>query len=308
MQINIGDIWASSIELRHRQFLEDILSRSLPARSPIMNQLLFRHAGKLAVSRPHVLREVIGDIEFLKSAYSKQERADFDSDCKKLFDYDRFSTKGSNRWNVYSLCMESKYRLCPYCQQSLAVTIYRDRKSKALRPTLDHFYPKHKFPYLALSLYNLVPSCYSCNSSLKGASDFYAKPHLHPYEDDEVICYDLDIELYIDHRRKGGATPTPKVTMREVSRSHPLYAQAQRSLKTFLAQDRLEICEPEINTFIETLLAYSEERLDEINRTILSLSLWPLSEESALGFSRTNYKNEWLGALKRDLYDISWRR
>ncbi|CUV65538.1 conserved hypothetical protein [Sulfurovum sp. enrichment culture clone C5] len=31
--------------------------------------------------------------------------------------------------------------------------------------TLDHFMDKGTYPYLALSLYNLVPSCYVCNSS-----------------------------------------------------------------------------------------------------------------------------------------------
>lgn len=33
--------------------------------------------------------------------------------------------------------------------------------------TLDHYYDKSNYPYLALSLYNLIPSCYTCNSKLK---------------------------------------------------------------------------------------------------------------------------------------------
>lgn len=33
--------------------------------------------------------------------------------------------------------------------------------------TLDHVIDKGKHPYLALSLFNLVPSCYTCNSKLK---------------------------------------------------------------------------------------------------------------------------------------------
>ncbi len=34
--------------------------------------------------------------------------------------------------------------------------------------TLDHYIDKGKYPYLALSLYNLIPSCYTCNSKVKG--------------------------------------------------------------------------------------------------------------------------------------------
>ncbi|WP_276967728.1 hypothetical protein [Chryseobacterium sp.] len=38
--------------------------------------------------------------------------------------------------------------------------------------TLDHFIPKGKFPFLSVSIYNLIPSCYSCNSKFKGQKDF----------------------------------------------------------------------------------------------------------------------------------------
>ncbi|WP_298157165.1 hypothetical protein [Flavobacterium sp.] len=38
--------------------------------------------------------------------------------------------------------------------------------------TLDHFLPQYNFQYLSLSLYNLIPSCYSCNSKFKGIKEF----------------------------------------------------------------------------------------------------------------------------------------
>ena len=37
--------------------------------------------------------------------------------------------------------------------------------------TLDHYIDKGKYPFLALSLYNLIPSCYTCNSKVKGADE-----------------------------------------------------------------------------------------------------------------------------------------
>jgi len=37
--------------------------------------------------------------------------------------------------------------------------------------TLDHFIGKGDYPYLALSLYNLIPSCYTCNSKVKGKNE-----------------------------------------------------------------------------------------------------------------------------------------
>lgn len=38
--------------------------------------------------------------------------------------------------------------------------------------TLDHILPKSKYPYLSVSLFNLIPSCYSCNSKFKGTKEF----------------------------------------------------------------------------------------------------------------------------------------
>lgn len=38
--------------------------------------------------------------------------------------------------------------------------------------TLDHVFPQSQYQYLSLCLYNLIPSCYSCNSKFKGKREF----------------------------------------------------------------------------------------------------------------------------------------
>lgn len=40
--------------------------------------------------------------------------------------------------------------------------------------TLDHLLPQSEYPYLSLSLFNLVPSCYNCNSKLKNDKKIYS--------------------------------------------------------------------------------------------------------------------------------------
>lgn len=52
-----------------------------------------------------------------------------------------------------------------------------------MRSALDHFYCRTYFPYLGLSLYNLVPSCTRCNSSLKGRRVMRPAKIIHPYLD-----------------------------------------------------------------------------------------------------------------------------
>ena len=48
--------------------------------------------------------------------------------------------------------------------------------------TLEHYYPKAKFPHLSLSFYNLIPSCSTCNSKFGGTSEHIGKI-VHPYYD-----------------------------------------------------------------------------------------------------------------------------
>lgn len=58
--------------------------------------------------------------------------------------------------------------VCPYCNRSYIYVI--DKKDK-IKPQIDHFYPKSKYPFLGLSYYNLIPSCQTCNGF--GAKEEY---------------------------------------------------------------------------------------------------------------------------------------
>lgn len=50
---------------------------------------------------------------------------------------------------------------CPYCADESIEPLTR------YRPAIDHYFPKSKFPFLALSLHNFVPSGDRCNSRFK---------------------------------------------------------------------------------------------------------------------------------------------
>lgn len=55
-------------------------------------------------------------------------------------------------------------KVCPYCNHNF--TLYIDVLGKTNMKGLfqfDHFFDKSDYPYLSMSLYNLIPSCPSCN-------------------------------------------------------------------------------------------------------------------------------------------------
>lgn len=97
-----------------------------------------------------------------------------------IFIYERLNrilAKGSPR---HQLLAAMNVPVCPYCNRQY-ISIYTDAKSEKTTADLDHFYIKSQYPYLALSLYNFIPSCQICNSRFKGTTDFYIKPHVYPY-------------------------------------------------------------------------------------------------------------------------------
>lgn len=96
-------------------------------------------------------------------------------------DYYKEFTSPANRSIVYSIIDKFETRACPYCNLNY-IDVIRNENENILRPALDHFYPKSKYPFFALSFFNLVPTCYECNSSLKRAKD--EEDLLNPFNDD----------------------------------------------------------------------------------------------------------------------------
>jgi len=65
---------------------------------------------------------------------------------------------------------------CSYCNIDFINTFTNSSGDLKSSFTIDHVLSKSVTPHLALSLFNLVPSCYTCNSKLKGVKDIFCAP------------------------------------------------------------------------------------------------------------------------------------
>lgn len=95
--------------------------------------------------------------------------------------YKNFTDK-KIEYDAYDLAAKLKVDVCPYCNRNYTFTI--KSKNASTRPQFDHFYDKATYPILALSFYNLIPSCSTCNTTMKGTKHFSLKTHVHPYAED----------------------------------------------------------------------------------------------------------------------------
>ena len=105
---------------------------------------------------------------------------------KQIFDYEGWFSDLSpkEQYGPYQLAIALNVKTCAYCNRHYTFSIVDGKGKKMGRPDFDHFLPKSSNPLLAMSFYNLVPSCKGCNGpSIKSSKPVSYNTHLNPYED-----------------------------------------------------------------------------------------------------------------------------
>lgn len=89
-----------------------------------------------------------------------------------------------------------KINSCTYCNRNY---IFNVEENGHIKGHIDHFYPKAKYPYLAMSFYNFIPVCESCNK-VKSEYDTANKDKniIHPYERKSEQVFDVSIDSVDD--------------------------------------------------------------------------------------------------------------
>lgn len=91
---------------------------------------------------------------------------------KNLFNYsDKYQSKVLTPFFTKNF----NFRTCFYCNKDFITNFKKEKNEFVSTFQLDHFFDKGTYPYLALSFYNLIPSCSTCNSSkVKGSKNTFA--------------------------------------------------------------------------------------------------------------------------------------
>jgi hypothetical protein len=169
--------------------------------------------------------------------------------------YKNFTSK-KDEYDAYKLASKVKVNVCPYCNLNATYTVIVEDNKKITRPEFDHFYDKDTHPILALSFYNLIPSCHICNSTLKGIEKFSIESHLNPYSDsfDEVAKFRLKIgDSSFYHSIKGF-----DVTLESDD------ARAKNNIKSFELETLYQNHKDIILELIQKEAIYNESYLDEL--------------------------------------------
>lgn len=305
MIISIAGAW-NAARASHLKYMQNIACGALRATgarlssSSFLLSLLADDIETLAVGSPSELRAIV---EKVRRAYSPPfpwgDYNDFLSECRRILNYDRFRDDRSGVWNAYALCAKAGNSMCPYCQLEETTTIIRDGGVAGIRPELDHYYCRSKFPFLALSLYNLVPSCGHCNSTLKGDINFLSIKHLHPFEDEEVIKLSIDIDSYMQIMHAPMAVAG--FSLIGLANGDPVLEESIAAAKqTFMLKERYENEVDKLRSFLDRLLMLRCGD-SELRRAVSSKAL---NEALFMDFHCAEYKAVRLGSAKRSLWEL----
>lgn len=101
---------------------------------------------------------------------------------KSIFNYNSYFY--NNKEFAYEVAKLMGINTCVYCNRQYTITVTdSDSGEQLIRPEFDHWFSHSEFPDLGISYFNLIPSCYLCNSTLKHSEPMSIDKHIHPYID-----------------------------------------------------------------------------------------------------------------------------
>lgn len=140
------------------------------------------------------INEILG---YISDSLEMYKKLNLNSKSINIYNYNVYKkNQPEAKWSAYDYVMALGLKVCPYCNRQYITPIYS--QNAKMRADLDHFFSKGKYPYLSMSIYNLVPSCKFCNSSLKGTKEFSYEKYINPFEDsiDKYISFNYVINSY----------------------------------------------------------------------------------------------------------------
>lgn len=203
--------FSSEIECRHYESLNARVEEAISKIKDVVNfkdsrekayYLVLKTVGSkgLLVGDICLLRRIVkvfnkilpkGDFLNRKSKEHDERFDEITSVVRSAFSYECFrdTSDENGRWGGWALAKEFNKALkyCPYCNaETLYAFEWKEDVTtlKMAKSAFDHYFPRARYPFLGLSLYNLIPSCTRCNTAFKGAVSEGLLMMAHPFIDD----------------------------------------------------------------------------------------------------------------------------
>lgn len=199
---------------------------------------------EIVLAKPEELNVLNTNFMALFDQYSGEMKRAFSKEMNNQ--YEKMRGK-----HGYWLAEKLNVNTCPYCNRSYTFTL---DKLKRTRPQFDHFFPKSKYPHLALSFYNLIPCCAICNHIKKDEVEFLLHPYLEGFAN--KFGFRVNYEGLLLEKDKIRLQIGPFF----ISQNHSDFEQrCQNNVKTFALAELYEKHTDHIEELIIKAYSYNQE-------------------------------------------------
>jgi hypothetical protein len=274
-----------------------------------LNKFLEDNIEKIIISKPEELLKL--ETEYLKIK-SFSQTIKFTKSIKSIsyiFDYVFFREAKSfpayytTKYNSFILSKLLNINVCPYCNRNFTNTVFKKSGEKITRPDFDHFFSQKDHPILALSFYNLIPSCQICNSRLKGDTEFNLKDYFHPY----INGFEDEVSFnYLPNSTLGAYGVQDKFSIFFEEKSHKYSDKLKSSQEVFKYKEIYEYHGDIIEELVAKIYKGSQTYLDSVRASFPGLNI---SEKEMYRLAYGNYMDEKdhekrpFAKLTKDIFD-----
>lgn len=218
-----------------------------------------------------------------------------------LNNYTKYNSFSKNKEKIYHFTKIVGVKVCPYCNINYTYTVYNKKSKPIVRPDIDHFQPITKGGK-EVELENLVPSCSTCNRTLKRDIDFSIKDYIHPYKDDfdSIEKFHISINglnIFDENNFKIRLIPFEKAKKEDIRR-------AEKNINIFKLIERYQQHKDVVVDIFRKISFYNYYKQQEITNLLTDgRKSFPLDSllfpEKTCDINKTS-----LGKLKKDIIKL----
>ena len=243
-------------------------------------------------------------IEFFKNNYpnSFKDGTELNKILRnELFEKEYNNWGGRKKYGAYTFVQTLDLKTCPYCNRNYTFVV--NNENGKLRPEIDHFYPKSIYPFLAMSFFNLIPSCSICNHTksnkvkkdLDNPYDIESNSYKFTYIPNNIEFATVEKEKYdfdsFDIALKGNDSNIELFKLTELYQQHKDIVLDLLIKKAYYPQSYLEELEKSFGFTKDEIYRYllgNYNKEEDLHKRPLSKLIWDISEE--LGLNHNSFK------------------
>ncbi|MGA1931628.1 hypothetical protein ACH5BF_02770 [Arcobacter sp. YIC-464] len=248
----------SKFDTKNGESLEDRYKRYIKTTGPFRDVFKAYSLEYIILVKTDSLKDIVADIEYKISKLTEKKKKNLYQKIKDLFKYE---SKFQGDVITPFFTDNFDFKTCFYCNKDFITNFEKQKGVYTSTFQLDHFYDKGTYPYLALSFYNLIPSCSTCNSKkVKGSESMIdtIAPNSKDFRFHEKVKFKLSLDKNCKNLHIKDKDDIDIKLKEQFSKEYEKY------IKVFKLNERYKAHKDIVYVMIEKAELYPDTRLKEL--------------------------------------------